>query len=157
MNMAKESLITNEVKAAIGVEVVGPPELIEKKAIKDFAKAINWPDPPNPLYFDEKYAEKTRFGGIIAPWSFYTSLGRDVPRQRLPLPPARVGMNGGNDYEYFLPIRPGDVITTRSKIIDITEREGRAGKLIFTISERTFTNQRGEVVGIARGTGISQY
>lgn len=155
--MAKESLITNKVMAAIGVEVIGPPELIELKAIKDFAKAINWPDPPNPLHFDEKYAEKTRFHGIIAPWSFYTCLGRNVPRQRLPLPPARVGMNGGNDYEYFLPIRPGDVITTRSKIIDIVEREGRAGKLILTTSERTFTNQRGEVVGIARGTGISQY
>jgi acyl dehydratase len=155
--MAQESLITNEVKAAIGVEVVGPPELIEMKAIKDYAEAINWPDPPNPLHVDKKYAETTRFGGIIAPWSFYTCLGRDVPRQRLPLPPARVGMNGGNDYEYFLPIRPGDVITTRSKIIDITERGGRAGKLIFTSSERTFTNQRGEVVGIAHGTGISQY
>ncbi|MDO9333438.1 MAG: MaoC family dehydratase N-terminal domain-containing protein [Dehalococcoidales bacterium] len=155
--MPQESLITDGVKAAIGVEVVGPPELIEMKAIKDFAKAINWPDPPNLLHVDEKYAEKTRFGGIIAPWSFYTSLGRDVPRQRLPLPPARVGMNGGNDYEHFLPIRPGDVITTRSKIVDITEREGRAGKLIFTVSERTFTNQRDEVVGIARGTGISQY
>jgi acyl dehydratase len=155
--MAKESLITSEVKAAIGVEVTGPPELIELKAIKDFAKAINWPDPPNPLYFDEKYAKKTGFGGIIAPWSFYTSLGREVPRQRLPLHPARVGMNGGNDYEYFLPIRPGDVIITRSKIVDIVEREGRAGKLIITVSERTFTNQRGEVVGISRGTGISQY
>ena len=66
-------------------------------------------------------------------------------------------MNGGNDYEYFLPIRPGDMITTRSKIVDIVEREGRAGKLIITTSERTFTNQNGEVVGIARGTGLSQY
>ena len=155
--MAQESLITDEVKAAIGVEVVGPPELIEMKAIKDYARAINWPDPPNPLHVDEEYAKKTRFGGIIAPWSFYTSLGRGVPRQHMPLPPARVGMNGGNDYEYFLPIRPGDVITTKSKIADITEREGRAGKLIFTVSERTFINQNGEVVGIARGTGISQY
>lgn len=155
--MAQESLITDEVKAAIGVEVVGPPELIEMKAIKDYAKAINWPDPPNPLHIDEEYAKKTRYSGIIAPWSFYTSLGRGVARQRVPLPPARVSMNGGNDYEYFLPIRPGDVITTSSKIVDIIERDGRAGKLIFTHSERTFTNQNGEIVGIARGTGISQY
>ena len=155
--MSQESLITDEVKAAIGVEAVGPPELIEMKAVKDYARAINWPDPPNPLHVDEEYARKTPYGGIIAPWSFYTCLGRGVQRQRLPLPPARVGMNGGNDYEYFLPIRPGDVITTRSKIIDVTERAGRAGRLIFTVSERKFTNQKGEVVGIARGTSISQY
>ncbi|HEY41035.1 MAG TPA: MaoC family dehydratase [Dehalococcoidia bacterium] len=155
--MAQETLVTDEVKAIIGVETVGPPELIEMKAIKDYAKAINWPDPPNPLHVDEEYAKKSRHGSIIAPWSFYTSLGRGVPRQRVPLPPARVGMNGGNDYEYFLPIRPGDVITTTSKIVDIVEREGRAGKLIITTSERKFTNQNGEVVGIARGTGLSQY
>ena len=60
-------------------------------------------------------------------------------------------MNGGNDYEYFQPIRPGDAITTRSKIVDISEREGRAGKLIIVLTERTLTNQKGEVVGIAPG------
>ena len=155
--MAQESMITDEVRAIIGVETVSPPELVEMKAIKDYARAINWPDPPNPLHVDEEYAKKTRYGGIIAPWRFYTTLGRNAPRQRVPLPPARVGMNGGNDYEYFLPIRPGDMITTTSKTVDIVEREGRAGKLIITTSERKFTNQNGEVVGIARGTGLSQY
>lgn len=155
--MAQKSMITDEVRATIGNEVVGPPELVEMKAIRDYAIAINWPDPPNPLHVDEEYAKSTRFGGIIAPWSFYTSLGRSVPRPRLPLPTPRVGMNGGNDYEYFQPIRPGDVITTTSKITNISEREGRAGILIFTVTERTFTNQKGEVIGISRGTGINQY
>ena len=155
--MAQESLITDEVRAAIGVESVSPPELIEMKAIRDYARAIAWPDPPDPLHVDEEYAKKTKYGGIIAPWSFYTSLGRGVMLKRPPLPTPRVGMNGGNDYEYFLPIRPGDVITTKSKITDLIERDGRAGKLIFMIIETTFTNQNGEVVGISRGTGISQY
>ncbi len=155
--MAQESMITDEVRADIGIEVVAPPELIEMKVIRDYAIAINWPDPPNPLYVDSEYAKSTRFGGIIAPWTFYTSLGRSVPQQQLPLPTPRVRVNGGNDYEYLQPIRPADVITTKSKIINVSEREGRVGRLIFTVTERTFINQRGEVVGISRGTNISQY
>ena len=144
-------------KALIGIEQVCPPELIEKKAIRDFAIAIAWPDPPDPLYVDEEFAKKTRYGGIIAPWSFFTSLGRVLPPQELPLPPPRVSVNGGRDYEYFQHIRPGDLITTTNKVVDIYERRGRGGRLLFTVVQRTFTNQRNEVVGIVRRTSISQY
>lgn len=156
-SMTQESMITDEVKAAIGVEVVGPPELIEMKAIRDYAKAIAWPDPPAPLHVDDEYAKSKRFGGSIAPWSFFTSLGRKGTGPRLPLPAPRVGMNGGNDYEYFQHIRPGDVITTRSKIVSVSEREGRAGILIIVETEKTFINQTGEIIGIFRSSSIRQY
>ena len=155
--MAKESLITDEIRAAMSNVVVSPPQLVEMKAIRDYASAINWPDPPDPLYIDEEYAKSTRFGGIIAPWSFYTSMGRNIRPLRLPLPPYRVSMNGGNDYEYFHPFRPGDVITTTHKIVDVYEEEGRAGRLIFTVTERTYTDQNGEAKGILRHTNIYQY
>ena len=155
--MTQESIITDEVRVALCNEVVGPPECIDMKAIRDYATAINWPDPPNPLHIDEEYAKSARFGGIIAPWSFCTSLGRNIPPLRLPLPAYRVGMNGGNDYEYFQPIRPGDVIMTKHKIVDVYEQEGRAGRLVFTVTERTFTDQKGEVKGIFRHTHVYQY
>jgi acyl dehydratase len=137
--------------------VVGTTEMIEMKAIRDYAKAIAWPDPPDPLYVDEENAKSNRFGGIIAPWSFYTTLGRKGTGPRLPLPAPRVSMNGGNDYEYFQHIRPGDVITTRSKIVSVSEREGRAGMLIIAETEKTFINQKGEIVGIFRSSSIRQY
>ena len=155
--MAQKSMITDEVKAAIGVEVVGPPELIEFKAVRDYAKAIAWPDPPDPLYVDDESAKSNRFGGIIAPWSFYTTLGRKGPGPRLSLPAPRVSFNGGNDYEYLQPIRPGDLITTRSKIVSVSEREGRTGTLIIAETEKTFINQKGETVGIFRSSSIRQY
>lgn len=150
-------MITEAVKAAIGLEFAGPPELIEMKAIRDYATAINWPDPPDPLHIDENYAGKTGYGGIVAPWSFFTSLSKEDVRARLPLPRPRVGMNGGVEFEYFKPIRPGDVITTRHKVVDIVEREGKAGKLVFITVQRTFTDKAGEVMGIARHTTINQY
>jgi acyl dehydratase len=150
-------MITDEVKAAIGVETIGPPELIEMGAIRDYAEAIAWPDPPDPLYVDEKNAESNRFDGIIAPWSFYTTLGRRGPSPRLPLSAPRVSMNGGNDYEYIQHIRPGDVITTRSKVVSVIEREGKAGPLIIVETDKTFVNQKGDVVGIFHSGSIRQY
>ena len=155
--MDQVTMITDEVKATIGSEVVGPPELIEMGAIRNYAKAITWPGSPDPMYFDSEAAKNSRFGGIIAPWTFFTTLGRNVPPLRVPLPPPLVSFNGGNDYEYFQPIRPGDVITTKSKIIGISERKGRAGILVFIETDKTFMNQKGEIVGIFHGRSIRQY
>ena len=72
--MDRVSMITDEVKTAIGSEIVGPPESIEMGAIRAYAKAIAWPDPPDPLYFDSGAVKKNRFGDIIAPWTFLQPL-----------------------------------------------------------------------------------
>jgi len=158
-------ILTDEIKAKIvGTEYPSVSEEIEKGHMKKWAESIYWPDPPPPLFVDEEYAKKTKWGGIIAPPTYFTALGRGGQREAQSenqietlLPPARVGMNGGNEFEVFGVIRPGDVITSKRKIVDIYERTGRSGSLIFTISETTWTNQKGEVIGISRGTGIRQY
>jgi len=59
---------TEEMRARIGVESpprVSPP--VDKSLIRIWAISLAWPEPPDPLYWDEEYAKKTRFGGIIAP------------------------------------------------------------------------------------------
>ena len=50
-------------------------------------------------------------------------------------------MDGGTDIEFFAPIRVGDTLTARSKIVDIYQKEGRSGPLIFVVRETTYTNQ----------------
>jgi hypothetical protein len=40
----------------------------------------------------------------------------------------------------------GDVLTTRSKVTNIYEKDGSSGKLVFMNFEVTFTNQNGEIV-----------
>jgi len=62
---------------------------------------------------------------------------------------------GGDELEYYLPVRPGDVITSVSKITEYNEREGKRGKMLFTIIETTYKNQRGEVVATSSSTYIS--
>jgi hydroxyacyl-ACP dehydratase HTD2-like protein with hotdog domain len=61
---------------------------------------------------------------------------------------------GGNAYEMFQPVRPDDVITTRRKLLEIREKSGRSGTLIFVVSEIAYSNQRGELLGKNRETII---
>ena len=61
-------------------------------------------------------------------------------------------MYAGDDFEFFAPIEPGDTLTCRERVVDIYERQGRSGHLIFVIREKGFTNQHGDLVLVRRGT-----
>lgn len=149
----KESVITPEMKKWIGVE--GPPTIyeVEKGAIRKFCIAVG---DTNPLYLDEEYAKKTKYGGIIAPLGFF---GSAVSSGAFGQQPYEVSLkrvlNGGTEYEYIKPVRPGDTIISTRKITDFQERDGRLGRTLYTSSETVYRNQRGEVVAYGRGTTIN--
>ena len=163
--MSSESLITDEIRSWIGREV--PPWTIEvtRRDVARFAVAT---DDLNPLYLDEDRAKQSRHGGLIAPPLFYMApLTEPVPETALrtdglpfegkfPVPPTPLPrlMDGGTEVEFLQPVRVGDVLTGRSQITDIYQKEGRSGPLIFVQRETTFTNQNGEFVLIEKGATI---
>ena len=157
--MTQDSVITEEMKKAIGVESEPTIVQIEKEPIRRFAAAIG---DNNPLYHDEEYAKKLGYRSIIAPPGFQPTYSFPIkvppmraeagPRFRLPF---TRNLNGGDEYEFFQPIQAGDVISITRRLGDIYERDGRMGKMLFTINETVFRNQKGEIVLIMRGTGIS--
>lgn len=61
------------------------------------------------------------------------------------LPLKRI-MAGGTEIRQHRPIKPGDVLTGTRKVIDLYEKEGSSGPLIFTVRELAITNARGEPV-----------
>ena len=63
-------------------------------------------------------------------------------------------INGGQTDTYGVPMRPGDVISTRSRLKDFNERQGRFGLMLYTYNETEWTNQKGEFVRRRIGTGI---
>jgi len=65
-------------------------------------------------------------------------------------------LDGGVDQEFYIPIRAGDILTAYSKIADIREREGKAGKMVFTTVETTYLNQNGDTVAVNRATIIAR-
>ena len=163
MTQAAPSVITDEMRAVVGVE--GSPIVmdVEKTNCRMFARAVGHTDP---IYFDEKEAKARGYRGIVAPPGFLgTPIFRpggeggalgELAGRRFSVPYKRV-LNGGTDYEYFPDedvICAGDTITARAKIAGFEETEGSLGPMLITRRETTYTNQKGKVVAKMYGTTI---
>ena len=145
------TFLTEEMRQqAIGLE--GPPVTteIERGAIIRFAQAI---EDDNPVFNDEEAARKSQYGGLIAPPTFLRSIRSS--RREVPFDiPFNNALDVGSDWEYFEPVRPGDLITAVSRITDMQERSGRMGVMIITSTVTTYTNQFEQVVATQTTTGI---
>ncbi len=142
--MVEDSLITEELRSKIGVESAPEVYEIEKGMIRRFVLAI---DDPNPLWQDEKYARKSRYGGIIAPPTFVLTIGFDELQQVLESIPYGGLLHGSTELECYQPVRPGDTITVTTKITNIRERQDRKmGRMVFVTLDITYKNQRQELV-----------
>ncbi len=145
-----DKYVTDEVRKQIGTRSEPRVVEVERGAIRRFAEAIG---DANPLFSDEAAARTTRFGGMIAPPTFCRSLGGAIPEIRIDMPEFR-GLDGGSEWEYLEPIRPGDRITMVSRIADIQERSGRLGPMVFITVEHSYTNHFGKLCALQRSTVI---
>lgn len=154
--MAEDSLILPEAQSMVGKE--GPPfkVKIEYFPVKKYAQAIAWPEPPNPLYVDEEYAKKTRYGGVIAPPTFATLLNREAPPLEVPLKPFKVGLNGGTEHEMHQPIRVGQTLTGRKQLKEIKERKGKS-PMVISVIETNYVDEDNKPVVTTRDTSIRVY
>lgn len=133
-------------KSIVGTEMGGSWMMVERGKIREFAKAIL---DDNPAYDADDPPVPPTFSMAIAHWPAPQG-GQGASLSKLGLDLLRV-LHGGQEYEYLGEIKEGDKLTTRSRISDVYEKEGKkGGTLTFVTSETTFTNQRGEDVLIAR-------
>ena len=146
-----ETVITKQMRDAIGVESDPVINDVEKGAIVKFAQAI---EDGNPVFNNENIARQTRFGGLIAPPTFLRSMkvGKANPTVNSPY---TANLDGGSEWEYFEPVRAGDQISVTQYLSDISERRGSLGHMLFMVRETKYTNQFGNVVALQRTTGIS--
>lgn len=143
--------VTEEARKQIGKAGEARTVEVERGAIRRFAEAIG---DANPLFNSEAEARHTRFGGMIAPPTFCRSLSAAIPDVKLDMGESFRGLDGGSDWEYFEPIRPGDRITVQSKIADLRESSGRLGPMVFITTETSYTNQFGRLCALQRSTAI---
>jgi len=146
-----KSVITQSMRDAIGVESDPVINEIEKGAIVKFAQAIG---DTNPIYNNEEIARNTKYGGLIAPPTFLRSMKVGAPKAEFKNP-YTANVDGGSEWEYFEPIRPGDLISVTTYIADIHERNGRLGNMLITVRETKYTNQFDKIVALQRTTGIA--
>lgn len=117
----------------------------------------------NPLYWDHEVAEALT-GGWIAPPSMLSVWMRPLlfdPRRAETIRPLELhfrlkdqldlpeGIVTGNEITFGEPVRMGDVVSTEQSVREISEvRTNRLGTGRSWTIDVTYTNQRGDVVGV---------
>jgi len=143
------------VQDLIGKEIPQFEMPVERGKIKEFAEAIG---DDNPIYHDPAYAQKTKFGAILAPPTFTATKAfwrKGGTNAEIAGLDNRFILHGEEEYEYFAPILAGDLLTCKARISDAYEKTGkRGGKMIFVVFEFAFFNQREEKVLVSRSTII---
>jgi len=115
---------------------------ITETDIRRWAMATFYPQQPPRIYWDADYAATTRWNGIVAPPDF-NPFAWPVQRPRGGAPGMAgrrpdgkplTGMHGGQTDTYGAPMRPGDVLSARSRLVAWWEREGRLGHTLYVRS-----------------------
>jgi hydroxyacyl-ACP dehydratase HTD2-like protein with hotdog domain len=124
------SLLTPDLLATIGRKSEPQREIVTRRDIRKYAVATG--------NRQRKYLD-----GDLAPPMFHVPLFWDVVEldqltpdgvsidSLLPKFPLEKAMAGGLNIEYHRPVRPGDWLTATRTLMDIYEKEGRSGALIF--------------------------
>lgn len=163
MTTSNPSVITDEMRAVVGVDGAPATLEVERTNCRMFARSVGHTDP---IFYDADAAKAAGYRDIVAPPGF---LGTPIFNpNRPPAGPAEMSgrgysipykrvLNGGTEYEYFPEndvICAGDTITVRGKIAGFEETTGSLGPMLITKRETTYTNQDGKVVAKMYGTTI---
>ncbi len=122
------------------------PYALTLEVIQRFCRAVG---DLHPLYFDEVYARKTPYGGLIAPPSIHALLMfACTPIDDWMRSPGTI--NAGQSWSYNKPARPGDTITLHARALDKFIKNQR----LFVIHDNVFFNQNSGVICSGRGWTI---
>ena len=107
---------------------------------------------PQPFHLDEDAAARGPFGGLIASGWHTAALYMGLFVRSQLLGTASMGSPGVEGLRWLAPVRPGDVLTGRSRIVEAwpSETSPRRGTVV---GEHELVNQRGEVVMRMRARG----
>ena len=151
--MAKASSVPSEVEALRGKEYTWQAtDEVGKTSLRLFALSINHRDP---LFFDQEAARQSKYGGIVAPptficetWQYRTGdlSCKGDPVDWVGIPVGGQPLRAGDEYEFFHPLRPEDVLSVRMRISDVYLKSGKSGPMIFIIFEYAYKNQDGKLL-----------
>ncbi|MDY6965311.1 MAG: MaoC family dehydratase N-terminal domain-containing protein [Halobacteriota archaeon] len=131
-------------KEFIGMQVKGGRYKVMQKKITAYCQAVGHMDP--------KYVDENIEGGTVAPPEFgavYAMSGlTSLATVRGLIKNFNKLLHTGQKYEYYEPIKPGDVLTSESQILDVYEKN----KMLWITLRCTFNNQDGKKATVAEFT-----
>lgn len=128
-----------------------PPTLneVEKGAIRRFADAIG---DYNPIFYDEAYARDSGYPTLVAPPTFPASFHSSADLAELLGVSIKSLLHAEQSFEYERPIFAGDRIYVSSRVAEVGERTGPAGKVDVAVIEDEGRDEEGNLVFRARRT-----
>jgi acyl dehydratase len=115
-------------------------------------------DYPNPIHWDQEFAQNSKFGGLVAPQSFVAcmDIGHGVqPACVGRIPQSHLIFGGEEWWFYGGRLRPGDLLVQERRFHDYKVRDTKfAGPTMFSRGDTIHRNQQGAVVAKERSTAI---
>jgi hydroxyacyl-ACP dehydratase HTD2-like protein with hotdog domain len=147
------ALLTPEIKAWIGRSEPPYREEITRRDIIKYAVAT---EQRLPKYLNGDEAPPMFLSGIFRRVVPLDELGPDgiAAQSLLPELPLKRIMAGGTEMEIYRAVKPGDVLLGTRTLVDIYEKSGSQGPLIFIVYELNVTTENGEPVMKERTTRI---
>lgn len=105
---------------------------IEKGLVRRYAESLSAEDL---LYYDEDYAATTAGGRITVPPLFYKLFDYGLIPGLADVQPQSGLIHGGEEFQSFKPICAGDVVWARNKVVDVFEKQGKSGVMVFLTRE----------------------
>jgi acyl dehydratase len=155
--------VSDAARARIGQETLRKTfEPVSLRHIKEYmAGTGEW----NELHWNDAAAAASRHGTIVAPALMFQAVCREVVPESTLFADGQhpnLGVEGvtgrtvlaGQEIELGEPVRVGDVITLRERLLAIEEKQGRSGPLVIVMTEETYTNQRQALIARTATTRI---
>jgi len=137
-----------DAKKLIGVWLrrdVHTPAIYEPLSVHDIRRWAHYSvGDDNPMFSDVEYAKHTPWGVVVAPPTFLYTIDSGI------IAPGMPGIQwifAGSRFENFLPVKVGDTITARARLIDVQVKEGKdVARYVNQVGEVLYTNQHGQLV-----------
>ncbi len=113
----------------------------------------------SPMYLDEAYAKKSRWGTLVAPPIIVQSMDTLRAVGHSGLPEGLPGVHSiwtGSRYEWKRPVKLGDRLTAKSYLKEIVEKDSSfgGGRALYQTYEAVYTDQHGDHLGVRNDTWI---
>ncbi|GAT74946.1 hypothetical protein MHM582_3455 [Microbacterium sp. HM58-2] len=141
----EELLLTDEARAWVGREFDMPEFTVSERDIRQYAAALGGPVPPPGA--DDLSAQPLLYTALTRPILAPDDLTVDglSEDRRAPVGEGRV-MFGGIDVELVRPLKVGDQVRGRRKLISLEEKEGRRARFVVATWHTEYIDAGGEPV-----------
>ena len=137
--------------AAVGKEYPATTYEVGLEKIREYANAVGQTEP---VHHDREAAKAAGFRDVVAPPMFAVVYSSPAMGPAILDPDVDINfaamVHGGQEFVWGEPVCAGDEITTRAKVSEIYEKDGKG----FYVFESVSTNQDGDEVVRATWTNI---